>query len=63
LADAYAVACITTYEHYRWRAYVKEKADKGSPVWSHTRTSADWQRGYLSKAKVVHLDAWCPLVK
>jgi phosphatidylserine/phosphatidylglycerophosphate/cardiolipin synthase-like enzyme len=60
LADAYAVACITTYEHYRWRAYLKDQAEKQLPAWSQTSTKPTWQRRYLSRPKIAHLDGWCP---
>lgn len=35
LAEAYAVACFAIYDHYRWRAHLKEKANQGKSSWSH----------------------------
>jgi hypothetical protein len=43
LAEAYSVACLSTYAHYRWRAYVKEKEEAGEKIWSHLSTEASWQ--------------------
>ena len=60
LAEAYAVACLATYEHYAWRAYVKDKMDKGEPVWSHLSDDPGWQRTYLTRNRIRHLKTWCP---
>ena len=60
LAERYSVACMATYEHYRWRAYLKEKSDAGEQPWSHLNSSADWQTSYLASAeRQRHLDLWC----
>jgi phosphatidylserine/phosphatidylglycerophosphate/cardiolipin synthase-like enzyme len=62
LAEAYAVACMSTYNHYRWRAYVKEKADAGQSIWSHLSSDPAWQNSYLQSKKLKkHLDLWCPV--
>jgi len=60
LAEAYAVACLSTYEHYRWRAYVKEKSIANEPVWDHLSASADWQDECLSDEVKQTLALWCP---
>jgi len=60
LAEAYAVACMSTYEHYRWRAYLKDKVDAGEKPWSHLGASPSWQNRYLaSTALKKHLELWC----
>jgi phosphatidylserine/phosphatidylglycerophosphate/cardiolipin synthase-like enzyme len=61
LAEAYAVACMGTYEHYRWRAYLKDKFDAGQKPWSHLSDSPGWQQKYLASANLKqHLGLWCP---
>lgn len=59
LAEAYAVACMATYAHYRWRAYVKEKADAGDPIWDHLDSTPAWQSQRLSSDYKGHLRLWC----
>jgi len=59
LAEAYAVACLGTYEHYSWRAYVKSQADANKPIWSHLSTDPAWQASYLSPQRKQHLALWC----
>ena len=60
LAEAYAVACLSTYEHYRWRAYVKEKAAANQPMWDHLSDSPAWQEQCLTAAVKKTLSLWCP---
>jgi phosphatidylserine/phosphatidylglycerophosphate/cardiolipin synthase-like enzyme len=60
LAEAYAVACLGTYEHYAWRAYVKRRSEEGLRPWSHLSTQPAWQGRYLSAARKKHLALWCP---
>jgi phosphatidylserine/phosphatidylglycerophosphate/cardiolipin synthase-like enzyme len=59
LAEAYAVACLATYESYRWRAYVKEMTEAGKPMWAHLRDQDDWQTKYLTSVRRNHLAVWC----
>jgi hypothetical protein len=59
LAEAYAVACISTYRHYGWRAYVKDKADKNEKAWEHLKDSDIWQKEYLTPQRCAHLAVWC----
>jgi hypothetical protein len=59
LAEAYAVACLGTYEHYAWRAYVKDRKAAGKPVWSHLSTNPSWQQTYLTTQRKDHLSHWC----
>lgn len=58
-AEAYAVECLATYDHYRWRAYVKETVDAGKKVWSQLSNDPKWQMNYLSAERKKHLDIWC----
>lgn len=60
LAEAYSVACLGTYEHYSWRAYVKKKLDAGEPLWSHLSDDPAWQNSYLTAFRKKHLASWCP---
>lgn len=60
LAEHYAVACIAMYNHYRWRAYLKEKFDKGEDIWSHLSDDPKWQSSYLRSGELIkHLNTWC----
>jgi len=59
LAEAYAVACLGTYAHYRWRAYVADKQAKNLPVWSHLNTKPSWQKDCLTKEVKNTLNYWC----
>lgn len=60
LAEAYSVACLATYEHYSWRAYVKRQFDQGKVPWSHLSDDPAWQGRYLSASRKKHLAVWCP---
>lgn len=60
LAEAYSVACLATYEHYAWRAYVKKQFDEGKLPWSHLSSDPAWQGRYLSVPRKTHLSIWCP---
>jgi len=60
LAEAYTVACLSTYRHYRWRAYVKDMVEQGKNPWDHLSTSPGWQAEYLTPARRAHLSMWCP---
>jgi hypothetical protein len=59
LAEAYAVACLGTYRHYRWRAYVQDMAKQGKNPWSHLSDSPGWHEKYLTPERRAHLDVWC----
>jgi len=58
LAEAYAVACLATYSHYRWRAYVKDKTEARENVWSHLSSDPRWQTEYLNSERKKHLQVW-----
>jgi phosphatidylserine/phosphatidylglycerophosphate/cardiolipin synthase-like enzyme len=60
LAEAYAVACLSIYRHYRWRAFVKDLFDQGKRPWDHLSPSPSWQSKYLTPARKQHLAIWCP---
>lgn len=60
LAEAYAVACMATYAHYRWRAYVAEQAAAGKTIWDHLDSDDTWQSRNLTAAQKLHLKLWCP---
>jgi len=60
LAQAYAVACLSTYNHYRWRVHVKEKMGKGEKPWSHLSDKPTWQDTYnRDKELISMLKYWC----
>jgi phosphatidylserine/phosphatidylglycerophosphate/cardiolipin synthase-like enzyme len=58
LAEAYAVACTSIYEHYRWRAYVKDKFFAGQKPWSHLSSDTKWQNNYLNDNLKSQLALW-----
>lgn len=60
LAEAYSVACLSTYAHYRWRAFVKDKTEAGEPIWDHLSSSPEWQQECLTPEVKQTLSAWCP---
>lgn len=60
LAEAYSVACLSTYAHYRWRAYVKDKTEAGEAVWDHLSSGPEWQQECLTPEVKQTLSAWCP---
>lgn len=60
LAEAYSVACLSTYGHYRWRAYVKDKTEAGEPFWHHLSSSPEWQQERLTPEVKQTLSAWRP---
>lgn len=60
LARHYAVACISTYEHYRWRAYNAEKHAANENIWNHLNSDPAWQQNYLQSARLLRqLKEWC----
>jgi phosphatidylserine/phosphatidylglycerophosphate/cardiolipin synthase-like enzyme len=60
LAEAYAVACMSTYEHYRWRAYLQDQFNAGKKPWSHSDDDPAWQQKYLASVQLKqHLKLWC----
>jgi hypothetical protein len=59
LAEAYSVACLATYSHYRWRAYVKDQIEAGKEVWQHLLDNPDWQSQVLTTDFKNHLSKWC----
>jgi phosphatidylserine/phosphatidylglycerophosphate/cardiolipin synthase-like enzyme len=59
LAEAYSVACLSTYRHYRWRAFVKDMVDQGKQPWDHLSALPGWQGKYLTADRRQHLATWC----
>lgn len=60
LAEHYAVTCVAMYNHYRWRAYLYDKAVNHQNPWQHLSIDPIWQNEYLkSKRLIKHLDQWC----
>jgi phosphatidylserine/phosphatidylglycerophosphate/cardiolipin synthase-like enzyme len=60
LAEAYAVACAATYDHYRWRAYLADCAAGGTAPWSHLVADDAWQTAKGPRAGVDGRALWCP---
>jgi hypothetical protein len=58
LAEFYSVACLATYEHYRYRAYLKDKKEKGEEPWSHLSDDPKWQDSYLNMRLISQLKLW-----
>lgn len=44
LAERYAVNIMATYQHYRWRSYLKDCADAGKSPWQGLRRDDSWQK-------------------
>jgi hypothetical protein len=44
LAERYAVNIMSVYQHYRWRAYVRQSMAEHKSPWEHLTKSADWQK-------------------
>ncbi|WP_114936891.1 phospholipase D-like domain-containing protein [Mucilaginibacter endophyticus] len=60
LAKHYAVACISTYAHYRWRAYLHDMEAAGKKPWSQLNSDPTWQSSYLQNARTLReLQEWC----
>lgn len=60
LAQHYAVACISTYAHYRWRAYVHDTLAAGKKPWSQLNSDPIWQNSYLQNPRTLKgLQEWC----
>jgi hypothetical protein len=51
LAERYCVNIMATYQHYRWRAYLKECEANGTSPWQGLKKSAEWQDNEISKNK------------
>lgn len=48
LARAYAAHIMSTYNHYRWREYVKDAGAAGRTVWQKLENTPDWQDSRLA---------------
>lgn len=59
MAEQYSVACLSIYNHYRWRAYIKEKLDAGENIWSNLSDTPDWQSYYLTDSIKKQIAVWC----
>ena len=44
LAERYAVNIMSVYQHYRWRAYVRQSMAEHKSPWEHLAKSPDWQK-------------------
>jgi len=59
LAEAYAVNCMMTYQHYRWRQYLQESARKGTvPFEFLSEDATGWQGRLTSAATAADLKFW-----
>jgi len=60
LARHYAVACISTFEAYRWRAYNSQKHAANQSAWKHLNPDPAWQQNYLQSDRLLRqLKEWC----
>jgi phosphatidylserine/phosphatidylglycerophosphate/cardiolipin synthase-like enzyme len=48
LAERYAVNIMATYQHYRWRAYLKDCANKAISPWQGLMRDDSWQKRNLA---------------
>ena len=44
LAERYVVNVMATYQHYRWRAYLRECQQRGIEPWQNLREDDKWQK-------------------
>jgi phosphatidylserine/phosphatidylglycerophosphate/cardiolipin synthase-like enzyme len=44
LAERYAVNILSVYQHYRWRAYVRQSMGEHKSPWEHLTKSPSWQK-------------------
>jgi phosphatidylserine/phosphatidylglycerophosphate/cardiolipin synthase-like enzyme len=58
LAEAYAVNCMMTYQHYRWRQYLQQSAGKKLPAFEFLDADAAWQQRLTSKKTVADQAFW-----
>jgi phosphatidylserine/phosphatidylglycerophosphate/cardiolipin synthase-like enzyme len=58
LAEAYAVNCMMTYRHYRWREYLQEAARRKEKPFSHLIESPNWQRRLTDDGQKADFDFW-----
>jgi phosphatidylserine/phosphatidylglycerophosphate/cardiolipin synthase-like enzyme len=58
LAEAYAVACLSTYAHYRWRSYLQ---DHSKNPWEYLSDDPGWQNKYLTSLRYKESELWLNL--
>jgi phosphatidylserine/phosphatidylglycerophosphate/cardiolipin synthase-like enzyme len=58
LAEAYSVACLSIYAHYRWRAHVKDALNAKKKPWQYLSDKPAWQDNFISGIKMKHHDYW-----
>lgn len=49
LAERFLVNIMSVYQHYRWRAYLRESAEKGITPWQGLQKNDQWQRDLSSE--------------
>lgn len=60
LAEHYAVNCMQTYNHYRWRAYLAESKAEGRPPFEFLAKTDKWQKRLTSAETKAMLRMWLP---
>lgn len=58
LAEHFAINCMQTYSHYRWRAYLAESRAEGRDPFEFLATEDRWQRRRTSFETRSMLDFW-----
>src|SRR4029077_4680374 len=58
LAEAYAVACVNAYNHYRFRSYLIECKQAGKDPFSHLTDDPGWQAEYRKGDTLDDLHFW-----
>ena len=53
LAQRYCVNIMSAYQHYRWRAYLKNCLENGIEPWQGLKKSDDWQNTDVDKDKEI----------
>lgn len=59
LAEAYATAVMSVYQHYRFRSYVRETLAAGKTPWSYLDDNDHWLKDELQK-KAQEITFWAP---
>ena len=53
LAERFAVNIMSTYQHYRWRAYLLRSQQAGRSPWSFLVDADGWQRRLETDARAM----------
>jgi phosphatidylserine/phosphatidylglycerophosphate/cardiolipin synthase-like enzyme len=60
LAEHYAINCMQTYSHYRWRAYLAQSKAEHRPPFEFLAATDKWQNRRTSRETAAMLKFWLP---